>query len=165
MSSGNAPSMSSGNAPSMSSSNAPSMSSGNAPSMSSGDAPNMSLGNAPIMCLGNAPSCYTVMSSHIYPIIVPSSLNTKDALSSTNVLDYTSVSLDYFPATPGNNFPDFLENPRKNIIPPASLSFMPFLDNPYLKIYTRTSPIPPPAPTTLSIIFPPSPVSLPLFNT
>nr|GEY11240.1 retrovirus-related Pol polyprotein from transposon TNT 1-94 [Tanacetum cinerariifolium] len=104
------------------------------------------------------------MSSPIYPIIIPSILNTKDALSSINVLDYTSVLPDYFPATSGNISSHFLENFKNDEIPHV---FSPFYNNPYMEVMqaydaTKEIPIPPPTPTTLSIIFPPSPVLLPL---
>nr|GEV65505.1 reverse transcriptase domain-containing protein [Tanacetum cinerariifolium] len=42
------------------------------------------------------------MSSPTYPIIIPPGLDVEDTFSSTNTLDYTLASPDYFPASPGN---------------------------------------------------------------
>ncbi|GJV18715.1 hypothetical protein Tco_1367735 [Tanacetum coccineum] len=87
----------------------------------------------------------------------------EDAFSSMNILNYTSVSSDYFPAlsksrsfNPSKNFTD-------NMIPPV---FSSFYNNPYLKnvqtFYAKESPISspdhitPPAILTLSLVLPPS---------
>ncbi|GKB99306.1 hypothetical protein Tco_0985443, partial [Tanacetum coccineum] len=54
----------------------------------------------------------------------------EDAFSSMNILNYTSVSSDYFSASSGSNSFNSLENSIDNIIPPV---FLPFYNNPCLK--------------------------------
>ncbi|GJY72625.1 hypothetical protein Tco_0476328 [Tanacetum coccineum] len=87
----------------------------------------------------------------------------EDALSSINILNYTSVSLDYFPASSESKSFNSSENSTDNMIPPVFLSFY---NNPCLKdvqaIYAKElpisspDPITPPAILTLSPILPPS---------
>ncbi|GKA84434.1 hypothetical protein Tco_0806029 [Tanacetum coccineum] len=87
----------------------------------------------------------------------------EDAFSSMNILNYTSVSPDYFPASSGSSSFNSSENSTDNMIPPV---FSSFYNNPYLKnlqaIYAKESPISspdpitPPAILTLSPILPPS---------
>ncbi|GJX34448.1 hypothetical protein Tco_0246005 [Tanacetum coccineum] len=47
----------------------------------------------------------------------------KDAFSSMNILNYTSVSSDYFPASLGSNSFNSSENSKDNMIPPVFSSF------------------------------------------
>ncbi|GJV15740.1 hypothetical protein Tco_1361063 [Tanacetum coccineum] len=54
----------------------------------------------------------------------------EDAFSSMNILNYTSVSSDYFPASSGSNSFNSSENSTDNMIQPV---FSPFYNNPYLK--------------------------------
>ncbi|GKF44760.1 hypothetical protein Tco_0131312 [Tanacetum coccineum] len=79
----------------------------------------------------------------------------EDAFSSMNILYYTSVSSDYFPASPGSSSFNFLEN--SNIIPSVVLSLY---NNPYLKnvqaFYAKESPISSPDPITSPTILTPS---------
>ncbi|GKB45656.1 hypothetical protein Tco_0896409 [Tanacetum coccineum] len=85
----------------------------------------------------------------------------EDALSSMNILNYISVSSDYFPASLGSISFNSLEN--SNMIPPV---FSPFYNNPCLKdvqaFYAKELPISPPDPITppailtLSPVLPPS---------
>ncbi|GJS49989.1 putative ribonuclease H-like domain-containing protein [Tanacetum coccineum] len=87
----------------------------------------------------------------------------EDAFSSMNILNYTSVSSDYFPASSGSSSFNSSENSTDNIIPPV---FSPFYNNPYLKdvqaFYAKElpisspDPITPPTILTLSPILPPS---------
>ncbi|GJX43984.1 hypothetical protein Tco_0260660 [Tanacetum coccineum] len=83
----------------------------------------------------------------------------EDAFSSMNILNYTSVSSDYFPASSGSSSFNSSENSKDNMIPPV---FSPFYNNPYLKdvqsFYAKESPISPPAPITLQTVLTPSPV-------
>ncbi|GKA59597.1 putative reverse transcriptase domain-containing protein [Tanacetum coccineum] len=88
----------------------------------------------------------------------------EDDFSSTNTLDYTPASPDYFLASPGNTFSDPLEDLSKDLL--ASLTISPFHDDPYIKVmqaYNATnneSPIPSPrALITPPTILPPSLVS------
>nr|GEW30230.1 hypothetical protein [Tanacetum cinerariifolium] len=89
----------------------------------------------------------------------------EDAFSSTNTPDYTSASPDYFPASPRNTSPDPSNDLTKDLL--ASLVFIPFHDDPYMKVmqaYDVTNnelPIPQRAPIAPATILPPSPV-LPL---
>ncbi|GJU35044.1 hypothetical protein Tco_1183398 [Tanacetum coccineum] len=86
----------------------------------------------------------------------------EDAFSSINILNYTSVSSDSFPASLGSNSFNSSENSTDNIIPPV---FSSFYNNTYLKdvqaIYAKElpisspDPITPPAILTLSPILPP----------
>ncbi|GJT98527.1 reverse transcriptase domain-containing protein [Tanacetum coccineum] len=54
----------------------------------------------------------------------------EDAFSSMNILNYTSVSPDYFPASSGSSSFNSSENSTDNMIPPVFLSFY---NNPCLK--------------------------------
>ncbi|GJZ04674.1 hypothetical protein Tco_0537949 [Tanacetum coccineum] len=91
----------------------------------------------------------------------------EDAFSSMNILNYTSVSSDYFPASSGSSSFNSSENSKDNMIPPV---FSPFYNNPYLKdvqaFYAKESPVSPPAPITPQTVLTPSPVLPPslLFN-
>ncbi|GJW73111.1 hypothetical protein Tco_0132481 [Tanacetum coccineum] len=88
------------------------------------------------------------MSTSNYPIIVPSDSDIEDAFTSTHSLDYTPASPNYFPASPGNTFPNPLDDLSKYLL--ASLAISPFHDDPYMKVmqaYDATNnelPIPPP---------------------
>ncbi|GJT04166.1 hypothetical protein Tco_0838628 [Tanacetum coccineum] len=87
----------------------------------------------------------------------------EDAFSSMNILNYTSVSSDYFPASAGSRSFNSLKNSIDNMIPPV---FSSFYNNPYLKnvqaFYAKEppisslDPITSPAILTLSLILPPS---------
>ncbi|GKF02124.1 hypothetical protein Tco_0029047 [Tanacetum coccineum] len=87
----------------------------------------------------------------------------EDAFSSMNILNYTSVSSDYFPVSLGSNSFNYSKNSNDNMIPPV---FSSFYNNTYLKdvqaIYAKEipisslDPITPPAILTLSPILPPS---------
>ncbi|GKB63231.1 hypothetical protein Tco_0919417 [Tanacetum coccineum] len=54
----------------------------------------------------------------------------EDAFSSMNILNYTSVSSDYFSASSESSSFNSSENPKENMIPPV---FSSFYNNPYLK--------------------------------
>ncbi|GJZ16428.1 hypothetical protein Tco_0552105 [Tanacetum coccineum] len=54
----------------------------------------------------------------------------EDAFSSMNILNYTSVSSDYFPASSGSSSFNSSENSTDNMIPPV---FSSFYNNPCLK--------------------------------
>ncbi|GJV40366.1 reverse transcriptase domain-containing protein [Tanacetum coccineum] len=92
-----------------------------------------------------------------------STSNIEDAFSSMNILNYTSVSPDYFPALVGSSSFNSSENSNVNMIQPV---FSSFYNNTYLKdvqaIYAKElpisspDPITPPAILTLSPILPPS---------
>ncbi|GJV47543.1 hypothetical protein Tco_1437755, partial [Tanacetum coccineum] len=69
----------------------------------------------------------------IYPIIVPSDFNFKDAFSSTHSPDYIPASPDYSPALPGNTSPDPSDDLSKYLS--ASLAISPFHDDPYMKVF------------------------------
>ncbi|GKD66842.1 hypothetical protein Tco_1308950 [Tanacetum coccineum] len=88
-----------------------------------------------------------------------STFDLEDAFSSMNILNYTSVSPDYFPASAGSSSFISLENSKDNMIPPVFLSFY---NNPYLKdvqaFYAKKSPISPPYPITPPAILTPSPI-------
>ncbi|GJZ50338.1 hypothetical protein Tco_0604528, partial [Tanacetum coccineum] len=87
----------------------------------------------------------------------------EDAFSSMNILNYTSVSSDYFSASSESSSFNSLENSTDNIIPPV---FSSFYNNPCLKdvqaFYAKElpisspDPITPPAILTLSLVLPPS---------
>nr|GEW52153.1 hypothetical protein [Tanacetum cinerariifolium] len=84
-----------------------------------------------------------------------------DTFSSTHSPDYIPASQDYFPALSGNTSSNFLEHLTKDLL--ASLSLLPFYDNPYVKVvqaYDATNnelPIPPlQAPIAPPTILPPS---------
>ncbi|GKB78240.1 hypothetical protein Tco_0945135 [Tanacetum coccineum] len=82
----------------------------------------------------------------------------EDAFSSMNILNYTSVSSDYFPASSGSSSFNSSENSKDNMIPPV---FSSFYNNPYLKdvqaFYAKELPIPSPDPITPPAILTPSP--------
>ncbi|GJT34227.1 hypothetical protein Tco_0924646 [Tanacetum coccineum] len=83
----------------------------------------------------------------------------EDTFSSMNILNYTSVSSDYFPASSGSISFNSSKNFIDNMIPPV---FSSFYNNPYLKdvqaFYAKESPISLPDPITPSAILTPSPV-------
>ncbi|GJR93175.1 putative ribonuclease H-like domain-containing protein [Tanacetum coccineum] len=91
----------------------------------------------------------------------------EDAFSSMNILNYTSVSPDYFPASSGSSSFNSSENSIDNMIPPV---FSSFYNNPCLKdvqaFYAKESPISSPDPITSPAILTPSPILPPslLFN-
>ncbi|GJV82759.1 hypothetical protein Tco_1522657 [Tanacetum coccineum] len=72
-----------------------------------------------------------------------------DAFSSMNILNYTSVSPDYFPASSESSSFNSLENSKDNMIQPV---FSSFYNNPCLKdvqaFYTKELPISPSDPIT-----------------
>ncbi|GJU66782.1 hypothetical protein Tco_1253041 [Tanacetum coccineum] len=78
-----------------------------------------------------------------------STSNIEDAFSSMNILNYTSASPDYFPASAGSSSFNSSENPKENMIPPV---FSSFYNNPCLKdvqaFYAKELPISPPDPIT-----------------
>ncbi|GKC87748.1 hypothetical protein Tco_1148397, partial [Tanacetum coccineum] len=90
-----------------------------------------------------------------------STSDVEDAFSSMNILNYTSVSPDYFPASSGSS--SFNSSENSNIIPSV---ISPLYNNPYLKdvqaFYAKElpisspDPITPPAILTLSSVLPPS---------
>nr|GEX87126.1 reverse transcriptase domain-containing protein [Tanacetum cinerariifolium] len=108
------------------------------------------------------------MSSSNYPFIIPSDSDIKNAFSSTNTPVYTPATPDYFLASPRNTSPDSLNNLTRDLL--ASLSFLPFHDDPYMKVmqaYDVTNnelPILPQALIAAPTIFPPSPMLSPLLN-
>ncbi|GKC11365.1 hypothetical protein Tco_1008147 [Tanacetum coccineum] len=81
----------------------------------------------------------------------------EDAFSSMNILNYTSVSSDYFPASSGSS--SFNSSENFNIIPSV---ISPFYNNPCLKdvqaFYAKELPISSPDPITPLAILTPSPV-------
>ncbi|GJZ68425.1 hypothetical protein Tco_0631665 [Tanacetum coccineum] len=83
----------------------------------------------------------------------------EDAFSSMNILNYTSVSSDYFPASSGSSSFNSSENSKDNIILPV---FSSFYNNPCLKdvqaFYAKELPISSPDPITPPAILTPSPV-------
>ncbi|GKA53289.1 hypothetical protein Tco_0746604 [Tanacetum coccineum] len=68
---------------------------------------------------------------YIYPIIIPSDSDIKEAFSSTNTPDYTPASPDYSPASLGNTSSDPSEDLSKDLL--ASLAISPFHNDPYMK--------------------------------
>ncbi|GJR90895.1 hypothetical protein Tco_0214906 [Tanacetum coccineum] len=62
--------------------------------------------------------------------------------SSSNFLDYTLASPDYFPASPGNISPDSSDDLTKYLL--ASLAISPFHNDPYMKVIQAYDAIPPP---------------------
>ncbi|GJT00888.1 hypothetical protein Tco_0822057 [Tanacetum coccineum] len=86
-----------------------------------------------------------------------STFDIEDAFSSMNILNYTSVSSDYFPASLGSNSFNSSENSKDNMIPPV---FSSFYNNTYLKdvqaFYAKELPISSPNPITLPFILTPS---------
>ncbi|GJT45216.1 hypothetical protein Tco_0953931 [Tanacetum coccineum] len=91
----------------------------------------------------------------------------EDAFSSMNILNYTSVSSDYFPASSGSSSFNSSENSTDNIIPPV---FSSFYNNPCLKdvqaFYAKELPISSPDSIASPAILTPSPILPPslLFN-
>ncbi|GKG11886.1 hypothetical protein Tco_0346123 [Tanacetum coccineum] len=83
----------------------------------------------------------------------------EDAFSSRNIFNYTSVSLDYFPASSGSSSFNSLKNSKDNMIPPV---LSPLYNNPCLKdvqaFYAKELPISSPDPITLPAILTLSPV-------
>ncbi|GKB25551.1 hypothetical protein Tco_0864952 [Tanacetum coccineum] len=88
-----------------------------------------------------------------------STFNIEDAFSSMNILNYISLSSDYFPASSGSSSFNSSENSTDNIIPQV---FSSFYNNPCLKdvqeIYAKELPISSPDPITPPAILTPSPV-------
>ncbi|GJT10584.1 hypothetical protein Tco_0857626 [Tanacetum coccineum] len=88
-----------------------------------------------------------------------STFDIEDAFSSMNILNYTSVSPDYFPASAGSSSFNSSENAKDNIIPPV---FSSFYNNPCLKdvqaFYAKELPISSPDPITPPAILTPSSV-------
>ncbi|GJX44378.1 hypothetical protein Tco_0261054 [Tanacetum coccineum] len=88
-----------------------------------------------------------------------STSNIVDAFSSMNILNYTLVSSDYFPASSGSSSFNSSDYSTDNIIPPV---FSSFYNNPYLKdvqaFYAKELPIPSPDPITSPAILTPSPI-------
>ncbi|GJR45556.1 hypothetical protein Tco_1313659 [Tanacetum coccineum] len=86
-----------------------------------------------------------------------STSNIEDVFSSMNILNYTSVSSDYFPTSSGSSSFNSSENSKDNMIPPV---FSPFYNNPCLKdiqaFNAKESPISPPDPITPPAILTPS---------
>ncbi|GKA67447.1 hypothetical protein Tco_0767364 [Tanacetum coccineum] len=68
---------------------------------------------------------------YIYPIIVPSDSNVKDAFSSITTPDYTPASPDYSLASSGNTSPGPSDDLSKYLL--ASLAILPFYDDPCMK--------------------------------
>ncbi|GJS29972.1 putative ribonuclease H-like domain-containing protein [Tanacetum coccineum] len=83
----------------------------------------------------------------------------EDAFSSMNILNYTSVSSDYFPASLGSNSFNSSKNSNDNMIPPV---FSSFYNNTYLKdvqaFHAKELPISSPDPITSPTILTPSPI-------
>ncbi|GKB37622.1 hypothetical protein Tco_0882564 [Tanacetum coccineum] len=83
----------------------------------------------------------------------------EEAFSSMNILNYTSVSLDYFSASSESSSFNSSENSKDNIIPPV---FSSFYNNPCLKdvqaFYAKELPISSPDLITPPAILTPSPV-------
>ncbi|GJR71754.1 hypothetical protein Tco_0084119 [Tanacetum coccineum] len=88
-----------------------------------------------------------------------STFDIEDAFSSMNILNYTSVSPDYFPASSGSSSFNSSENSKDNMIPPV---FSSFYNNPCLKdvqaFYAKELPISSPDPITPPAILTPSPI-------
>nr|GEY36666.1 hypothetical protein [Tanacetum cinerariifolium] len=89
----------------------------------------------------------------------PTPFDEEYAFPSANILDYTSILPNYFPAIPGNISSDFLENSKNDEIPPV---FSPFYNNLYMEVmqaYDATNELPIPLFQTiiaLPTILPPS---------
>ncbi|GJU68336.1 hypothetical protein Tco_1254595 [Tanacetum coccineum] len=83
----------------------------------------------------------------------------EDTFSSMNILNYISVSSDYFPASAGSSSFNYSENSTDNMIPSV---FSSFYNNPCLKdvqaFYAKELPISSPDPITPPAILTPSPV-------
>ncbi|GKC98901.1 hypothetical protein Tco_1169176 [Tanacetum coccineum] len=88
-----------------------------------------------------------------------STSNIEDPFSPMNILNYTSVLSDYFPASAGSSSFNSSKNSIDNIIP---LVFSSFYNNSCLKdvhvFYAKELPISPPDPITPPAILTPSPV-------
>ncbi|GKA59285.1 reverse transcriptase domain-containing protein [Tanacetum coccineum] len=88
-----------------------------------------------------------------------STFDIEDAFFSMNILNYTSVSSDYFPASSGSISFNSSENSNDNMIPPV---FSSFYNNPCLKdvqaFYAKELPISSPDPITSPAILTPSPI-------
>ncbi|GJR66648.1 hypothetical protein Tco_0012713 [Tanacetum coccineum] len=88
-----------------------------------------------------------------------STFDIEDAFSSMNILNYTSVSSDYFPISSESSSFNSSKNTKDNMIPPV---FSPFYNNPCLKdvqaFYTKESPISSPDHITPPAVLTPSPV-------
>ncbi|GJV51376.1 reverse transcriptase domain-containing protein [Tanacetum coccineum] len=72
---------------------------------------------------------------YIYPIIVPSDSNVKDAFSSITTPDYTPASPDHSLASSGNTSPGPSDDLSKYLL--ASLAILPFYDDPCMKAAIR----------------------------
>nr|GEW53377.1 hypothetical protein [Tanacetum cinerariifolium] len=106
------------------------------------------------------------MSTSTHPIIIPSNSDMEDVFSSTNILNYTSTSPNYSPASPRNTFSDTSDDPSEDQL--VLIAVSPFCDDPYMQIrqaydVNQEFPIPPPqapiAPPTVlpqSLVLPPS---------
>ncbi|GJY10290.1 hypothetical protein Tco_0378475 [Tanacetum coccineum] len=81
----------------------------------------------------------------------------KDVFSSMNILNYTSVSSDYFLTSSESSSFNSSENSKDNMIPQV---FLPLYNNPCLKdvqaFYTEESPISSPDPITPPVVLTPS---------
>nr|GEX86659.1 reverse transcriptase domain-containing protein [Tanacetum cinerariifolium] len=66
------------------------------------------------------------------PIIILFDSDVDDTFSSTHSPDNILASPDYFPASSGNTFSNFLDDLTKDLL--ASLSLSPFYDDPYMKV-------------------------------
>ncbi|GKF71045.1 hypothetical protein Tco_0207159 [Tanacetum coccineum] len=88
-----------------------------------------------------------------------STFDIEDAFSSMNILNYTSVSSDYFPASSESKYFNSSRNSTDNIIPSV---FSPFYNNPCLKdvqaFYAKEFPILSPNPIASPAILTPSPI-------
>ncbi|GJV68075.1 hypothetical protein Tco_1483584 [Tanacetum coccineum] len=88
-----------------------------------------------------------------------STFDIEDAFSTMNILNYSSVSSDYFPASSGSSSFNSSENSKDNMIPPV---FLPFYNNPCLKdvqaFYAKELPISSPDHITPPAILTPSPI-------
>ncbi|GKF32104.1 hypothetical protein Tco_0101902 [Tanacetum coccineum] len=88
-----------------------------------------------------------------------STSNIEDAFSSMNILNYTLVLPDYFPASAGSISSNSSENSKDNMIPSMIL---PFYNNPCLKdiqaFYAKELPISSPDSITSPTILTPSPI-------
>ncbi|GJV29431.1 hypothetical protein Tco_1385879 [Tanacetum coccineum] len=108
------------------------------------------------MDLKMAKTCYH---SHCITMSSPnhSTSDIEDAFSSMNILNYTSVSSDHFPASSGSI--SFNSSENSNIIPSVISHFY---NNPCLKdvqaFYAKELPIPSPDPITPPAILTPSPI-------
>ncbi|GJX36046.1 hypothetical protein Tco_0247603 [Tanacetum coccineum] len=84
----------------------------------------------------------------------------EDTFSYTHFPDYIPALPEYFPASPGNTSPNFLDDLTKDLL--ASLALSPFYADTYMKVmqaYDATDnelPIPPQAPIAPPTILPPS---------